>query len=63
MHKDISVVHSGISKKLNDWLPSVWLSWPYALFAETNAVWGSAGNEATVATAELMCLSSFQKPQ
>ena len=40
---------------LNDWFPSVCLSWPYAVFAEiaqctleTNVAWGSAGNEATV---------------
>ena len=53
--KDISNVDSGISRKLNDWFPSVCLSWPYAVFAtivnmymETNSVCGSAGNEATV---------------
>ena len=28
--KDISGVHSGISRKLSDWFSSVCLGWPYA---------------------------------
>ena len=31
--KDISGVHGGISRKLNDWFPPVCLSWPYTVFA------------------------------
>jgi len=32
--KDISGVYSGVSSKLNEWFPSVCLSWPYTAFAK-----------------------------
>ena len=54
--KHISGVHSGTSRKLNDWFPPVCLSRPYAVFAKIvhiiNAVCGSTGNEATLCAAK-----------
>ena len=70
--KDVSGVHRGISRKLNDWFSSVCLGWPHGsahknnctMYLELNAACGSAGNEAcTLCAAELTSLNSFQKPQ
>ena len=69
--KDISDVHSRISRKLNDWFLSVCLSWPYAGLQKLHNV---RGNEccvwfrwewgySTLCATELVHLSSCQKPQ
>ena len=64
--KDISSVHSGISRKLSDWFSSVCLGWPYAALTKIilRAIEGSVWYEAcTLCAAKLTGLNSFQKPQ